>query len=367
MPKRILIAPDKFKGTLSAPEATQAIATGWTRRRPEDELIQQPISDGGDGFGPLMAEIHEAKIHACSTVNAAGQQIEANYWITRDGTAIIESANCIGLAMLREDQRTPSNNDSGGLGLMIREAAAQHCNHILIGIGGSATNDGGFGMAHALGWRFLNAALQPINHWLDLSQLERIIPPESSILPTITVAVDVQNPLLGPNGSTRVYGSQKGMRPEMMDDAEAALERMAEILSANIDRVDATLPGAGAAGGLGFGLHCFTRAEIQEGFQVFATAAGLESKLAQADYVITGEGAMDRQTVMGKGVGQLARLARQLHCQAIGLAGVIEDEDQLKNDFVRCEALSSFTSPQEALAQPARWLEALTYQVASEL
>ena len=151
MPKRILIAPDKFKGTLSAPEATQAIATGWTRRRPEDELIQQPISDGGDGFGPLMAEIHEAKIHACSTVNAAGQQIEANYWITRDGTAIIESANCIGLAMLREDQRTPSNNDSGGLGLMIREAAAQHCNHILIGIGGSATNDGGFGMAQALG------------------------------------------------------------------------------------------------------------------------------------------------------------------------------------------------------------------------
>ena len=190
---------------------------------------------------------------------------------------------------------------------------------------------------------------------------------ESSILPTITVAVDVQNPLLGPNGSTRVYGSQKGMRPEMMDDAEAALERMAEISSATIDRVDTTLPGAGAAGGLGFGLHCFTRAEIQEGFQVFATAAGLESKLAQADYVITGEGAMDRQTVMGKGVGQLARLARQLHCQAIGLAGVIEDEDQLKNDFVRCESLSSFTSPQEALAQPARWLEALTYQVASEL
>ena len=207
MARHVLIAPDKFKGTLTAPDAARAIATGWHQARPHDDLILQPISDGGDGFGALMAKTLHGEIISCDAANAAGKPTTASYWLTPDHTAIIESASVIGLAMLEPSQRAPFENDSTGLGQIILHATANGAKRLVIGIGGSATNDGGFGMARALGWEFLDSANKPITQWAALRQLRSIKQPLNFSLPPVTVAVDVQNPLLGPEGCTRVYGS----------------------------------------------------------------------------------------------------------------------------------------------------------------
>jgi glycerate kinase len=367
MARRVLIAPDKFKGTLSASEAAQAIATGWRQARPEDTLILQPISDGGDGFGVLLAEALNGKPTCCEGTNAASQTIKATYWLTPDQTALIESANVIGLAMLEPSQRAPLENDSTGLGQVIQHATTNGAKRLIIGIGGSATNDGGFGMARGLGWEFLDSANNPLPEWPALTQLNSIVQPLNRPLPPITTAVDVQNRLLGPNGCTRIYGPQKGLNESDLPIAEDALKKLARIWKQQTDADAAQLPGSGAAGGLGFGLHCFANAELQSGFELFARTVRLVEKLAEADIVITGEGGMDRQTVMGKGVGELAKLARQHDCRCLAFAGTVTDEATLESDFEQCSSLTELTSCTEAIAHPARWLQALAQRTAEHL
>ena len=367
MARRVLIAPDKFKGTLSASEAARAIAAGWRQARPEDTLILQPISDGGDGFGSLMAEALDGKPTSCEAFNAAGQTIIATYWLTPDQTALIESANVIGLAMLQPSERAPLENDSTGLGQVIQHATTNGAKHLIIGIGGSATNDGGFGMARGLGWEFLDSANNPLRKWPALTQLNSIEQPPNRSLPPITIAVDVQNPLLGPNGCTRIYGPQKGLSESDLPIAENALENLARIWKQQTDTDAAQLPGSGAAGGLGFGLHCFANAELQSGFELFAHTVRLVEKLAEVDIVITGEGGMDRQTVMGKGVGELAKLARQHDCRCLALAGTVSDEANLESDFEQCSSLTELTSCTEAVAHPTRWLQVLAQRTAERL
>ena len=308
---KILIAPDKFKGTLTAWQAAKAISRGWKKARPDDKLTQLPISDGGDGFGPLMANALYASPITIDSKDATGNKIEASIWQTDDRVTLIESANLIGLSMLPKEQRNPFTVDSAGLGLALQSDAAQNSSHCYIGIGGSATNDGGFGMATALGWSFRDKDQQSISSWPNLAQLISIKPPDTQLSFPLTTAVDVQNPLLGPNGCTRVYGPQKGLRGEDIPKAEAALTRLVEVWEAQTGEDAASLPGAGAAGGLGFGLHCFTGAEIRSGFEIYAEAAGLEELLSETDVVVTGEGAMDRQTVMGKGVCELAKMHKR--------------------------------------------------------
>ena len=168
MSLHVLIAPDKFKGTLTAPEAAKAIARGWRAVRPEDQLTQLPISDGGDGFGPLIANPLNALPISIPSKDAAGNEIEALIWQTVDHLTLIESANLIGMAMLTEEQLSPFAFDSSGLGLALQSDRIQNGSHCIIGIGGSATNDGGFGMAKTLGWHFLDGDDQEINHWPDL-------------------------------------------------------------------------------------------------------------------------------------------------------------------------------------------------------
>ena len=362
--RRILIAPDKFKGTLTAPEAARAIATGWRQARPEDTVTLQPISDGGDGFGYLMAEALNGKTIRCDASNAAGQSTTAAYWLTPNQTALIESANVIGLAILESSQRAPFENDSTGLGQIIQHATSRGAKRLIIGIGGSATNDGGFGMARALGWEFLDSATHPITQWPLLRQLQSINQPLNSSLPPITVAVDVQNPLLGPNGCTRIFGPQKGLTETDISTAEDALENLAKIWQNHTGESVAQLPGTGAAGGLGFGLHCFGKADLQSGFALFARTVRMAEKMTEADIVITGEGAMDRQTIMGKGVGELARMARQNDCRCLAFAGTVADKAVLESDFEQCRSLTEITSSAEALAYPARWLQALAARTA---
>ena len=367
MPASVLIAPDKFKGTLTAPQAAKAIANGWRAARPQDEIVEQPISDGGDGFGSLLAAALGAEKIAVQTVNAAGQAITACFWKASNGGVLVESANIIGLAMLTDDQRQPMAIDSTGLGIALQQLSKSEAKEIIVGIGGSATNDGGFGAARALGWIFLDEQSREIKRWTELSQLTKIVRPQNSFPIPITVAVDVQNSLLGSQGCSRIFGPQKGLRESDLPQAEAALARMAEIWTNQSGENTATIPGAGAAGGLGYGLHCFAGATIRPGFDLYTEATGLHKMLSHADWMITGEGSMDRQTTMGKGVGELALLARQNNCRTIALAGMIGDRETLQPHFDQIRALTEITSPSKAKENAAQWLEELAHQTAQAI
>ena len=244
---KILIVPDKFKGTLTAQAAAEAIARGWLVARPEDSLKMLPMSDGGDGFGEVMAKLLGAKPQLMPTTDAAHRSLKARWWwVEKNKTALIESAQVIGLAQLstlRSRSATedgppgkfhPFELDTFGLGKIFQAAVKRGAKKILIGIGGSATNDGGFGLARALGWKFLDARGDEIKNWPDLVKLKTISKPSLKRFPKVVVAVDVQNPLLGKRGATRVYGPQKGLRSEDLPRAEEALKRLAMVCSGGL-------------------------------------------------------------------------------------------------------------------------------------
>jgi glycerate 2-kinase len=366
MPLRVLIIPDKFKGTLTARAAAAAIAHGWRRTRADDALALLPMSDGGDGFGEVTRTLLRARSQGVRTVDAAHRPCQARWWWEpRTRTAIIESATVIGLAMLPPKRFHPFQLDTLGLGAVVRAAAKKGARRCLLGIGGSATNDGGFGLARALGWEFRDRSGQSLERWIDLHRLERIRPPRRGRwFHRSIVATDVQNRLLGARGATRVYGPQKGLRPQDFALAERCLGRLARVVRRQFGRDFAREPGAGAAGGLGFGLMAFLGAELDPGFDLFARHAALARCLRAADLVVTGEGAIDRSTLMGKGVGQIARQCRQLNLPCIGLAGVVSASRETRKFFAQTHALTDLTTGQQARARPAHWLERLAQHVA---
>ncbi len=366
---RVLIAPDKFKGTLTAHAAAEAIAAGWRKARPADRLTLLPISDGGDGFGEILSAALGAKLQRVRTVDAAHRPLEGVWWWdVKSKTAVIESANIIGLAMLPPKQFHPFQLDTFGLAAVLQAAAKKGARRCFVGIGGSATNDGGAGVARGLGWQFFNGREEELFRWTHFQQLHRMIAPRRrKLFPQLVVAVDVQNKLLGARGCSRVYGPQKGLRPEEFPSAERALRRLANTVKAQLGRDLAGLPGTGAAGGLGFGLCAFAGAKLESGFDLIARHAKLEGHLRAADLVITGEGGLDRSTLMGKGTGEIARRchARKLPC--LGLSGVVQDEAALRKWFQSASGLTQLTTPEQAKAEPARWLATLAEQVALNL
>jgi len=363
---KVLIAPDKFKGTLSARDATEAIARGWQLARPKDTITMLPISDGGDGFGELMSEAIGAKPQSIKTADAVHRPCISNWWWeAKSKTAIIESARVIGLAMLPPGRFHPFDLDTSGLGKLISAANQRGAKRIILGIGGSATNDGGFGLARALDWKFLDAAGRLITDWTELHKLASVCAPRQRNYGNIIVAVDVTNPLLGARGATRIYGPQKGLRPEELARVEKNLRRLAAI-SKGGKRL-ASLPGSGAAGGLGFGLATFCDAKLRPGFALFATQANIRRQIRKADLVITGEGAIDRSTIMGKGVGELARLCRTEKIPCIGLGGHIQPTRQHQRLFSRLHALKELTTSEEARTDAAFWLEQLAQRTATRV
>jgi glycerate kinase len=366
---RLLIIPDKFKGTLTASAAAKAIASGWRSVRPGDALDLFPMSDGGDGFGEVMSHLLGAKIRSAKTTDAAHRRCVAKwYWEPKQRTAVVESANVIGLAMLPRGRFHPFELDTMGLGEVIQTLAKCQPRRCWLGIGGSATNDGGFGMARALGWRFLDCEGNDIKDWIGLDCLRQIIPPKRrKWFKEFLVAMDVKNPLLGAHGATRVYGPQKGLRANDFQRAEACLARLASVVSEEF-RMDAgRIPGAGAAGGLGFGLKVFAQAELVPGFELFAKQSRVAAHIESADLVITGEGAIDRSTIMGKGVGEIARLSRKYQKPCIGLAGTAEPSRQIGSSFTRLLTLDAMTTLERAKADAAKWLELLAKHAADEL
>jgi glycerate kinase len=366
---RVLIAPDKFKGTLSAEQAAHAIAAGWKRSRPRDILELFPISDGGDGFGELYGRLDRAKPRITTTLNAAHQRCESRWWWQpKTRTAIIDSSAAIGLAMLPPKKFHPFHLDTFGLGKLLAAAANTGARNCILGIGGSATNDGGFGLARSLGWKFLNARGTEIVRWIDLKSLRSLRPPETPMaFEQITVAVDVKNPLLGPRGASRIYGPQKGLEPTDFKPAEAALRQLASVVKQQIGRDLARQPGAGAAGGLGFGLAAFLDARLVPGFELFAKLSELRTQLQRSDLVITGEGALDGSTMMGKAVGELGRLSKSLKLPCHVLAGHIQETKEMSKTFSSTTSLTELTSKARAINRPAFWLSRASSELAANL
>lgn len=364
---RVLIVPDKFKGTLTAQQAAEAMARGWRSARPEDELELVPMSDGGDGFGEILARQVKASVRHTAVVNAAHEPVNGDWWWSpATQTAIVESARVIGLAMLPPGKFHPFVLDTFGLGQMLREISRKHPEaSLLIGIGGSATNDAGFGMARALGFRFEDANGYSVRQWVDLTRLDHVLPPSEPIdFAGVTVACDVQNPLLGPEGASRIYGPQKGLRPEDFSLADRCFERLVEIVARDLGMRCEAEPGTGAAGGLGYGLRAFLRGTFRPGFEIFAQAARLSERMNSADLVITGEGAIDRQTLMGKGTGAVAQMARERGKPCLGLAGGVADKSDL-GPFHRLQGIvPDLTDLAEAKRNPAQWLSALAKRAA---
>jgi glycerate kinase len=363
---KLLIAPDKFKGTLTAREAANAIARGWCAVRPQDSARLLPMTDGGDRFGEVISALLDAGVHTIKTLDAAHRPITARWW-RESKTAIIESAAVIGLARLPPGEFHPFTLDTSGLAEVIRAASRKGTTHCLMGIGGSATNDGGFGLARALGWEFLNRAGQPIERWTDLTGLASLRPPRRRRwFKQLIVAADVQNPLLGPRGATRVYGPQKGLRPKDFKLAEACLKQLARVARRTFGQDFAAVPGAGAAGGLGFGLRTFLGARLVPGFELFARHSALDRHLRSADLVITGEGAIDDSTLMGKGTGRIAERCRRLQIPCFGLAGQIGTKVKRKSLFTQTHALTDLTTLELAKARPVYWLERLAAEAAGK-
>jgi glycerate kinase len=366
MRAKVLIIPDKFKGTLSAEKAALAIAAGWARQRRDDQLTLLPMSDGGDGFGKIIGGLLSARMQRVETVDAAHRPIVANWWWAQKAkTAIIESAAVIGLAQLPHGHHHPFELDTFGLGKVLQAAARKGARRCIIGIGGSATNDGGFGMARARGWRFFDHQRNEITRWMDLDRLT-LIRAGKLRFAEILVAVDVQNPLLGFKGATRVYGPQKGLRPRDFDEAERALRRLAAVTKHFAGLDYSRLPGAGAAGGLGFGLLAFAEARLTSGFELFVELSRLNSRLRDADLVITGEGAIDRSTLMGKGVGEIAERCRRLKIPCLGLGGTVSPDAAKSRLFIEARALTELTTKESALAKPAYWLTRLANRAARD-
>jgi glycerate kinase len=363
---RVIIAPDKFKGTLSAKQAAKAMARGWRSVRSADSLVLAPISDGGDGFGQIMAAAIKATPVRCRTMDAAGRPVTATWWWQpRKRIAIIEAATVIGLAKLPAGVFHPFKLDTRGLARVLRAAHRRGAQRCVIGIGGSATNDGGFGLAHALGWRFFDERDQPITVWTELHRLTRLQQPLRQDWPSrIEVAVDVQNQLLGAHGCTRIFGPQKGLKQSQFTTAERNLAKLAKVVHDECGHNHAKKAGAGAAGGLGFGLAAFVGATLRPGFSLVAEALRLPEQVRHAQLVLTGEGRLDASSLMGKATGEIARLCRSNERVCLALAGTAQTSPSLKVLFGNITALTDIASAEGARRKAAYHLQQLAAQAA---
>ena len=329
---RILIANDKFKGALAAENVGFHLKKGLEKAFPGASFDLCPIADGGEGTARAMTTALGGVWTSCATIDAQGRPVEAGFgWVAASATAVMEMSAASGLALVEDIDLNPMQASTLGTGNLLLSALRNGARRILIGIGGSATNDGGLGVAVALGYQFKQdgrAFTPTLATLLEADELRR--PPA---LPgcELIVACDVDNPLLGPRGATRVYGPQKGVR----DFAwfEKRLEHLADLARRDLGADHRAVPGAGAAGGLGFGLMTFLGGRLVGGFDMVAAQVGLEARVAAADLVITGEGRLDGQSLQGKGPVGVARLARRLGKKIVGVAGAVEDTAALRAQF----------------------------------
>lgn len=341
---RIVVAPNAFKGSLSALEAATAIAEGIRIAAPNVDLVLVPIADGGDGTVDALVAATKGQPRTTRVRGPLGDPVDADYGLIDGGsTAVIEMATAAGLALVPRDRRDPRVTTTYGVGELMQHAYDEGARHFVVGIGGSATNDGGAGLAQALGYHLLDETGRELPPGgLALRRLVRIHVGGVHAnwkQSEVDVACDVTNPLTGPSGASAVYGPQKGATPEMVTELDAALHHFAEIIRRDLGMDVERLPGAGAAGGLGAGLVAFTGARLQPGAELVMEALHLDERLTGASLVITGEGRIDSQTArFGKGPAAVARHAKNAGIPVVAIGGSVADETELRLLFDALEA-----------------------------
>lgn len=369
---KIVIAPDSFKGSLTARQAADAIERGVRRATPDVDIISIPMADGGEGTVRALVDATGGRLISVRVTGPLGEPVAATYGILGDGTtAVIEMAEAAGLHLVGTTP-DPLRATTRGVGELILDAVGRGAERIIVGLGGSATNDGGAGMAQALGVRLLDAdgcnlpgggaALADLNR-IDCTGLD----PRVTRTPII-LASDVTNPLTGPDGASAVFGPQKGATPAMVEQLDQALSHYAAVVRRGTGRSVDAIPGSGAAGGLGAGFLAFTDATMRSGIDLVIEIVGLKERAVGADYCFTGEGRIDGQTQYGKTPMGVARAVREVapSCRVIALAGSIgEDAEQLNAlGFAAVFGIQpGAVSLQEARAGASRNLERTAEQV----
>lgn len=349
---RILIALDKFKGSMTSWEAGSALGASLEHLLPDIEVEICPIADGGEGTTEALVMSLGGRFLTANVLDARGRDHLAVYGlVNHEGrpTAVIEMSAASGLAQVMDLPLEPRLAGTHGTGQLIRSAIQDGAEAIVLGLGGSATNDGGTGMAQELGWEFLDAQDLPVTELP--AQLERVASIRRSRLamPKITVASDVVNPLCGPQGASHVYGPQKGVKDP--DAFDAMLGHLADVVASELDTDPRERSGAGAAGGLGFGLLAFCDATITSGFDLVAGLTQLRDRIAQADLIVTGEGRIDAQTLQGKGPAGVATMARSAGKSVAAFGGSIEAGVGLEDRFDLLVAIKPDDMPLEEAIQ----------------
>jgi glycerate 2-kinase len=370
---RILIAPDKFKGSLSARQVAENIALGVRDVIPDAQIEIAPVADGGEGTAEVICNARGGEWVMCRAQGPLGNPIEARYvWLSENASAVIETSEVAGLRALKDEVRDVLRANTFGVGEMLLDGAKRGAREIIVGLGGSVTNDGGFGMARALGFRFFDQQDNEIEKTVDLISVVRIeAPVAAGVSPArqpasasggppqirIAAACDVKNPLLGENGATRTFGPQKGATPDELEILERALMRLADTVTRELGCDFRNNPGAGAAGGLGFGLMSFCSGKLRAGFDIVADAVELEEKIRSADVVITGEGKLDRQTLEGKAPAGVALLARKFGKRVFAIVGRAAPDQHVRDTFDGVYELGgSIPQARELLRKRAREL-----------
>ena len=341
MKMKVVVAIDSLKGSLSSLEAGQAIKEGVQVVYPEADVVVRPLADGGEGTVEALAIGMGGELVHVSVTGPLGDAVTAEYGIlkadeTRPKTAIIEMSAAAGITLVPDEKRNPMHTTTYGVGELIKDAIDNGCRHFIVGIGGSATNDGGIGMLQALGYDFLDKDGAPVGYGgTGLQSIARI--QAENVLPelkecTFRVACDVTNPLCGPMGSSAIYGPQKGATPEMVKELDEALLHYAELSKETFDHADRLYPGTGAAGGMGFAFLTYTNAVLESGIKIVLEETGLEEEMKDADFVITGEGRLDSQTALGKAPIGVAHLAKKHDKKVLAFAGCLTPDAGVCNE-----------------------------------
>ena len=368
---KIVIAPDSFKESLTASEVCDAIETGFTTVFKEADIIKIPMADGGEGTAAALKETLSGEWQSIIAHDPLMRPIEASYVLLPNQTAIIEMASCAGLHLLTQSERDPGITTTYGVGEMLVDAIDKGAKHIILGIGGSATNDAGTGMLKALGYRFLDAQHHELAQGgkalASLAFIDNRAVNDKIADISITVACDVTNPLCGQLGASHVYAPQKGATLDDIVILDNALNHFANIASRQNFPDNRNEAGAGAAGGLGFALMTFLSATLTGGFQLVSEFSNLEQMIQQADLVITGEGKMDFQTSMGKVASGVLSLAKAVNVPVIAICGVVDDlHSHWKDDgfTIALPSIQTLGSLDEALALAKQNVEKTAYNIA---
>ncbi len=325
---KVVVAIDSFKGSLSSFQAGTAVKEGILSSLPRAEVEVCPIADGGEGTVDAVLQSTDASVRRISVTGPLGRSISAYYGIL-NGVAVMEMAKASGLPLLRASERNPMNTTTYGVGEMIHDAIRQGCREFIIGIGGSATNDGGIGMLQALGFEFLDKRGKEVPYGAEGVGMIHTISTGRALKElsecTFHIACDVTNPLCGELGCSAIFARQKGADDEMIKIMDSYLCRYADLTSEILGKDERCTPGAGAAGGLGFAFISYLNASLESGFNLIAKQTGLEEKIKDADIVVTGEGRLDLQTSMGKAPMGVATMAKKYGAPVIAFAGSVTD------------------------------------------